>query len=260
MRSGGDRPLASPPGHGVPHPVHQKRPEKAQGRRQEEPSPGGVRQSPERLAPPQEVVPSQRLPERRSLPGGKVRHDDRADLIGVAGQGEEGGEGEGEERAEEQPGAGGGGPPQPPDAREQGQHERAEVGRQIDQIAPAGGEAREPPCVIARRNDEREDPRQQSPPVERIDLQPRHLPARQPAGRSMQQLVQRDVDPPAREQTAEHERQTGPPAIEAAVQAVDRVEEGTEQPGQREERHGWYSTPEEGRGRAKALDSDSVLW
>ncbi|HYO13438.1 MAG TPA: hypothetical protein VE685_09620 [Thermoanaerobaculia bacterium] len=54
----------------------------------------------------------------------------------------------------------------------------------------------------------------------------------------MQQLVQGDVDPPAREQTAQHERQAGPPAIEAAVQAVDRVEEGTEQSAEGGARHG----------------------
>lgn len=238
MRCGGDRPLARPPGHRVPQPVHQKRPEKTEGRRQEEPSPGGVRSSPEHPRPLQQVVPSQRLPERRGLPGRQVRDDDRADLVGVARQREEGGESEGQDLAEEQPVVGGGGPAQPPDARKQGQHERAEDRHQVDQIAPAGVEARKPPRIRARRDHERKDPCQQAAPIDRIDLQPRHLTARQPAGRRVQQLVQRDVNPPAREQTAEREHQAAPPAIEAAVQAVDRVEEGTEQPGKGKARHG----------------------
>lgn len=76
----------------------------------------------------------------------------------------------------------------------------------------------------------------------------------------MQQLVERDVDPPAREQAAEHQRQADPPPIEAAIQAVDRVEEGTEHSAEGGARHGVILyLSREGRERAGALDSELVL-
>ena len=126
---------------------------------------------------------------------------------------------EGERKAEPegQAAARGSAGAQGPHSRKQRQQEGTQVGRQVDQVAPARVEAAEPSGVLARRDHERKQLRQEATAVDGVDLEGGDgAPGRQ-ARKRVEQLVDRDVDPPAEQEPGPDERDAARSGIETVL-------------------------------------------
>ena len=95
----------------------------------------------------------------------------------------------------------------------------------MDGDATGGVEAGESAGVLAAGLDERQPAREQRAAVERVDLEPPYPSAAQLAAERMQQLVDRNVDPPGADQPGEGGDQSERSLLEAALEPIQDVVE-----------------------------------
>jgi hypothetical protein len=162
-------------------------------------------------------------------PGRQPGGEDRADLVGVAGKRDERSQGHRDRRAEGQGDAPAAAPAQGPDAGPEREDVGGEDRGEVDEIAAAGVESREPAGVLAAGFDEREEPGEEGAAVDRRDLEPAHRAAGGDTAQGVQQLVDRHVDPPAEDEADSDEREAAvslPPAPgsgQATLETADDV-------------------------------------